>query len=128
MIWKLVTRWFDPATTRKIIIVSTSEITATLSEAIAPSNLPERYGGELKWKFGDHPILDNETAALGGHLNTEWREGPIRIVRKGERREIVAVGKVGDSTRRETLAALTGEDTLTNGMQVVNGDVNGTEI
>lgn len=125
MIWSLVTRWFDPATTRKIIIVPNSNITATLSEAIASSSLPERYGGDLKWKFGDRPILDEETAALAGQLQTEWREGPIRFLRKGTGREIVAVGKIGDSIRRETLARLDGKGGQLHGTASLNDNVDG---
>lgn len=36
---------------------------------IDPKDLPRSYGGELDWKFGDLPVLDDAAkAALGGEL------------------------------------------------------------
>ncbi|MCJ1460942.1 hypothetical protein MMC28_011324 [Mycoblastus sanguinarius] len=105
-IWSLVTRWFDPATTRKIFVLSSSEATEKLTEFIAPENLPKRFGGMLDWTFPMHPVPDAETKEIIGSLAEKWVEGPIRYVSKPERDVLVSVGSQDGKLRRETLAQI----------------------
>ena len=103
-IWSLVTRWFDPATTKKIFVLSASETMEKLTEFIAPENLPKRFGGMLDWTFPMCPIPDAETKEIIGHLAEKWVEGPIRYLSKPEGDVLVAVGSQNGQLRRETLA------------------------
>ena len=105
-VWKLITRWFDPATTRKISILSKSEVKSTMEKYIALSDIPERFGGSLKWEFNDPPALDEEVVKLVGDLATKWVSGPIRYTSCGNFDKIVAVGKHGQIMRRKLLATL----------------------
>jgi hypothetical protein len=105
-VWKLITRWFEPATTRKISILSKSEVTSTMQKYIALSDIPERFGGSLEWEFNDPPSLDEEVAKLAGDLATKWVHGPIRYTHDRYDDKIVAVGMDGVNTRRLVLATL----------------------
>lgn len=103
-IWKLVTSWFDPATTKKIFVLSASESTKRLTEFITPENLPKRFGGMLDWTFPMSPVLDAETTEIVGDLADKWVEGPIRYFSKPEGDVVMAVGSHNGQLRRETLA------------------------
>ena len=105
-IWSLVTRWFDPATTKKILVLSASEATETLTSFIAPENLPKRFGGSLDWTFPMSPTPDAETRLLIGHLADKWVEGPIRYISQDEEDVLMAVGSQDGRSRRETLARI----------------------
>ncbi|KAF6235477.1 hypothetical protein HO173_006160 [Letharia columbiana] len=103
-IWSLVTSRFDPATTRKIFVLSASEATEKLTEFIAPEDLPKRFGGTLDWTFPMRPVPDAETKEMIGSLADRWVEGPIRYLSKPEGDVLVAVGSQDGQLRRETLA------------------------
>lgn len=103
-IWSLVVRWFDPATTRKILVVPHGQATAALTEFIEPNDLPVRFGGTLEWKFGDHPVPDTETAKAVGRLADRWVDGPIRYIPRPEGDVLMAVGTQDGKMRRELLA------------------------
>lgn len=105
-IWSLVVRWFDPATTRKIFVVPASQATATLTEFIEPENIPKRFGGQLDWEMGMHPILDKEAKSMVGRWADEWVEGPIRYISRPEGDVLMAVGSVDGELRREVLAEM----------------------
>ncbi|CAF9913891.1 MAG: hypothetical protein ALECFALPRED_009131 [Alectoria fallacina] len=105
-IWSLVTRWFDPATTKKIFVLSASEATKKLTEFIAPENLPQRFGGMLDWTFPMCPVPDAETTEIIGNLADKWVEGPIRYLSKPEGDVLVAVGSQDGQLRRETLTQI----------------------
>ena len=77
-VWALVVRWFDPATTRKIVVVPAGKVKSVLGEFVEIENLPVRFGGELDWRFGGSPMLDRELAGIVGKLGEGWVEGPIR--------------------------------------------------
>ncbi|KAK9264412.1 hypothetical protein V1519DRAFT_427423, partial [Lipomyces tetrasporus] len=55
---------------------------ATLESFIDPANLPNKYGGELDFEFGQMPVLDPATD-------------------KGDYIEATAVGAMDDQERRE---------------------------
>ena len=105
-VWNIITRWFDPATTKKVFVLSASEATKKLTEFIAPENLPKRFGGMLDWTFPMRPVPDAETKKLIGSLAEEWIEGPIRYLSKPEGDFLVAVGSQDGQLRRETLARI----------------------
>ena len=105
-IWALVTRWFDPATTRKIAVVPQAQVTAALTEVIQPDDLPVRFGGTLDWKFGDRPMPDAEVKAAVGRLADGWVDGPIRYISSPEGDVLMAVGMQDGKVRREVLAEL----------------------
>jgi len=103
-VWKLITRWFEPATTRKISILSKSEVKSTMNKYIATFNIPERFGGSLKWDFNEPPAMDEEAAKEAGNLATNWVHGPIRYTSEKDYDKIMAVGKDGANMRRTVLA------------------------
>ncbi|TIA47181.1 CRAL/TRIO domain-containing protein [Aureobasidium pullulans] len=57
-VWSWVKKWFDPITVSKIFILSKQDMYPTLSKYIDPENIPEQYGGKLKYKFGELPNID----------------------------------------------------------------------
>lgn len=99
----MLKKWFDPPTLLKINILSPSEMTATLLTHIAPENLPEEYGGSLKWKWGDMPNLDGPAMTIAGALynrkengKMEFPQGPLLI----EGDNIQLLGTVDGKERR----------------------------
>lgn len=44
-VWELVTRWFDPNTTKKILVLGAAQQRETLLKYIDIKDLPERFGG-----------------------------------------------------------------------------------
>ncbi|KAJ5772232.1 hypothetical protein N7520_002761 [Penicillium odoratum] len=79
-IWDMVKKWFDPPTLLKINILSPSETKATLLTHIAPENLPEEYGGSLRWKWGNMPNLDGPAMATAGGLYSRKDNGEIEFI------------------------------------------------
>ncbi|PKY06322.1 CRAL/TRIO domain-containing protein [Aspergillus campestris IBT 28561] len=69
-VWGWIKRWFDPGTTSKIFILSAAEVKPTLSAFMHPSSIPKQYGGDLEWKWGDMPALDDDARALVGDALT----------------------------------------------------------
>jgi len=57
-VWGWIKKWFDPITTSKIFIISHADVKRTLESFIDPVNIPEKYGGELEFVFGDMPVSD----------------------------------------------------------------------
>jgi hypothetical protein len=128
-VWGWIKRWFDPVTTSKIFILSSSEVKSTLTNFMDPSSFPKQYGGELDWDWGDMPILDEPARAIAGALERigeygdkddtpttatattaeekdgdkpqkpEFLKGPIAF--KGDRMEIY--GSVNGEPRRRTV-------------------------
>ncbi|KAK2756540.1 hypothetical protein FQN54_005433 [Arachnomyces sp. PD_36] len=105
-VWGWIKRWFDPVTTSKIFILSSSEVKSTLSTFMEPSSFPKQYGGELDWNWGDMPKLDEAaTEATGGGLyvpkgegsdEKEYVKGPV--VWHGDKVEVL--GSVDGKERR----------------------------
>lgn len=75
-----------------------------LTQFIEPGNLPKRFGGELEWEMGMHPILDKEFEALVGSLVGIWLEGPLRCISRPEGDVLMAVGSENGKVRRVVLA------------------------
>ena len=96
-VWGWIKRWFDPVTVSKIFILGKNEVKPTLSRFMDPKDFPKRYGGDLKWDWGDMPDLDDETrAALERDGNKGWVRGPCLWL-DGKR---VQVGSEGGKPRR----------------------------
>ncbi|KAF7358981.1 CRAL-TRIO domain-containing protein [Mycena sanguinolenta] len=122
-VWSWIKRWFDPATTAKLFVLSASEVTPTLTRFMRPEDLPKKYGGELDWGYGMAPSLDTELAALlkrpaaegggeggNGLEKGKWVRGPLRWVpdTDGARgAKIVARGTVGGKPRDEVVGVFT---------------------
>lgn len=73
-----------------------------------PSNIPKQYGGQLAWKWGDMPNLDEPARELIHPLETPPAEGQTRpgftkgpLLFKGD--EIEILGKVDGKSRRSTI-------------------------
>ncbi|OJJ62139.1 hypothetical protein ASPSYDRAFT_55067 [Aspergillus sydowii CBS 593.65] len=107
-VWGWIKRWFDPGTTSKIFILSASEVLPTLSSFMDPSSIPKQYGGELDWKWGDMPYLDEPARELVGALETAPEEdqtkpnfirGPVLF--KGDRVDII--GKENGKARESSI-------------------------
>lgn len=76
-VWGWIKRWFDPVTVSKIFILGKHEVKSTLSNFIDPKDFPKKYGGELEWRWGDIPHLDDESrTALERDGNKGWVKGP----------------------------------------------------
>jgi len=58
-IWNWIKGWFDEGTRSKIHVLSKAPGDA-LRELINDEDLPEAYGGKLKWTFENEPCLDSE--------------------------------------------------------------------
>lgn len=113
-VWGWIKNWFDPITVSKIFILSASEVKSTLAEYIDPAHIPQQYGGDLPFTFGDQPLLD---PAIADRL--EWSEppdptkgrifppGPARWVdRTDKAQDAVFVGTVAGQRRKETFALM----------------------
>ncbi|KAI9053177.1 hypothetical protein LZ554_003443 [Drepanopeziza brunnea f. sp. 'monogermtubi'] len=120
-VWGWIKKWFDPITTSKIFILSHAEMKNTLEAFIDPVNIPVKYGGKLKFEYGDLPLLDPALAKV-----TKWNEGkndfphgPMYWTNKkgqpvegGEvelEREITAqsVGSIGGKARKVEVCTVT---------------------
>ncbi|KAL4797522.1 CRAL-TRIO domain-containing protein [Aspergillus venezuelensis] len=77
-VWGWIKRWFDPGTTSKIFILSASEVLPTLSSFMDRSSIPKQYGGDLEWKWGDMPYLDEAAREVVGELETAPTEGQAK--------------------------------------------------
>lgn len=91
-----------------MFILSASEVKSTLTSFMDPSSIPKQYGGELDWKWGDMPYLDEPARELLSPLETPPAEGETRpgfmkgpVLFKGD--EIEILGKVDGETRRRTV-------------------------
>lgn len=102
-VWSLVTRWFDPNTTKKIFVLSAAQQKETILKYIDIKDLPKRFGGELEWNMGDHPNPDEAAKKMVGKLKDGWIDGPIRYISKPEGDVLMAVGSVDGKLRREVL-------------------------
>ncbi|KAI5198495.1 hypothetical protein AUEXF2481DRAFT_8667 [Aureobasidium subglaciale EXF-2481] len=111
-VWSWVKKWFDPITVSKIFILSKQEMYPTLSKYIEPENIPEQYGGKLKYKFGDLPNIDPDL-----HNVLQWTAphklngmdtiptGPIRWVTEANGdRVALAVGSESGKRREQKVA------------------------
>ncbi|KDR82392.1 hypothetical protein GALMADRAFT_237674 [Galerina marginata CBS 339.88] len=74
-IWNWIKGWFDEGTRQKIHVLG-KDPGSSLVELIHPQDLPAVYGGGLPWKFGDEPILDEQTKQAIG----EMPKGPAIFV------------------------------------------------
>ncbi|KAI0917472.1 hypothetical protein AcW1_007336 [Taiwanofungus camphoratus] len=72
VVWGWIKGWFDEGTRRKIHVLG-KDPGPTLRKLIDPQNLPMPYGGELDWKFGDEPALDDDAKNVLG----EMPKGPV---------------------------------------------------
>ncbi|KAL4887711.1 CRAL-TRIO domain-containing protein [Aspergillus karnatakaensis] len=103
-VWGWIKRWFDPGTTSKIFILGASEVLPTLTSFMEPSSIPKQYGGELEWRWGDMPYLDEPARELVGTLETAPAEGQTKpgfikgpVLFKGDKVEII--GKESGKSR-----------------------------
>lgn len=104
MVWGFITKWFDAATTSKISMLPAADVLSTLLRYIDIEDIPKRFGGNLDWNFGMHPILDDRTKGMvGPRLAVDWIEGPVRLIERSGEDVIVAVGKDNGKTRREVV-------------------------
>ncbi|KAL3475141.1 phosphatidylinositol transporter [Aspergillus californicus] len=108
-VWGWIKRWFDPGTTSKIFILSSSEVLPTLSSFMDNSSIPKQYGGELDWQWGDVPYLDEpareiigtlESAPVEGSTKPGFIKGPVLF--KGDKVEII--GRENGKSRASTVS------------------------
>lgn len=101
-VWSFISQWFDANTRAKISILSNDKEATykRLTELIDPENIPEDYGGTMKWNFGDLPNLDPAISQSYGLDNAKWPIGPIKL----EGDDVVALGTYADGKpRREVI-------------------------
>jgi hypothetical protein len=109
-VWGWIKKWFDPITTSKIFILSSSDLKKTLESFIEPVNIPKKYGGQLEFQFGDMPVLDPHLSKV-----LKWEEGrsdfprgPMFWKTDGEEAiKAIAVGSTeGGKERREDVCVV----------------------
>ncbi|EER27794.1 CRAL/TRIO domain containing protein [Coccidioides posadasii C735 delta SOWgp] len=145
-VWGWIKRWFDPVTTSKIFILSSSEVKSTLTSFMDPSSFPKQYGGELDWEWGDMPNLDEPAQELvgaleglgpkgDGEISTEssnktveerkrnFVKGPVAWLK--DRIEIF--GSIGGQKRRKTIP-VQGEQKPSETDQAVVSEANGVVV
>ena len=95
-IWGILSKFVDPRTAAKLIIVSSGEDSlSTLTPLLDVENIPTEYGGKFTYTPGMTPKLDD---GLCKHMN--WTvpgdslpEGPIKFVQdQSQRRVVLATG------------------------------------
>ncbi|KAJ5770055.1 CRAL/TRIO domain-containing protein [Penicillium nucicola] len=82
-IWDVASQWFAPDTRSRISIVSSSDLKPSLLSQIDATDLPQEYGGEIEWQWGDPPNLDSPTKKLVDEL-----------YHKSERDEVFSKGPI----------------------------------
>ncbi|KAK5188505.1 hypothetical protein LTR92_011450 [Exophiala xenobiotica] len=103
-IYRFITIWFKPTTTRKIAVLGHRECATVLRHDLGPENVPKRFGGDLDWEFGWPPELSPDAKPLSKKWVDKWVEGPLRIIDgPGEQWRIIAVGSQNGDLRREEL-------------------------
>lgn len=68
-----------------------------------PSSIPKQYGGDLDWKWGDMPNLDDEAKRVIGGVTSASAEGGYLkgpMVFQGDKIEVLG-RENGESRRRE---------------------------
>jgi hypothetical protein len=107
-IWACIKGWIDPGTASKLVFLSGSNVLQTLSERIEITDIPEMFGGELRFKPGMLPILDPELkASLNWHVPSHeaFPPGPIKWALSDHNQGMaIAVGSMGETLRSEPLA------------------------
>jgi hypothetical protein len=133
-VWGWIKKWFDPITTSKIFILSHSDVKKTLEEFIDPANIPQKYGGQLDFKFGDMPILDPAYKDVLTFENgiQDFPHGPMYWIhgRDGSEMEALAVGSVDEKERNEKVCVvkkLLGENEEMPSGQTMNGHARSTQ-
>lgn len=85
---------------------------ATLESFIDPKNIPQKYGGQLEFQFGDMPVLDPhlENVLKWEGDNKDFPHGPMFWIDKtkdGKEIKALAVGSVNGTERREGVCTVT---------------------
>lgn len=111
-VWGWIKKWFDPITTSKIFILSHHDMKATLESFIDPKNIPQKYGGQLDFHFGDMPVLDPhlENVLKWEGDNKDFPHGPMYWIDKtkdGKEIKALAVGSVNGKERQEDVCTVT---------------------
>jgi len=109
-VWGWIKKWFDPITTSKIFILSSSDMKKTLEAFIDPVNIPKKYGGELEFEFGDQPKFDpalKDVLTWKGDF-TAFPEGPLYWVHTKDKEaiEAIAVGTTNGVERQEQVCTV----------------------
>ncbi|RGP72469.1 cral trio domain [Fusarium sporotrichioides] len=107
-IWGILSKFIDPRTAAKLIIVSSSEDSlSTLTPYIDVENIPTEYGGKFTYKPGMTPKLDEgllkymKWALPGGSLP----EGPIKFIQdQNNKRAVLATGSMNGAKRDDIIA------------------------
>ncbi|MCJ1476849.1 hypothetical protein MMC13_005518 [Lambiella insularis] len=105
-VWRYINKWFEPALTSKISVLSRSDMKTALTMHIDVEDLPVFYGGNQVWEYGMYPDLDEEATNLVGQLADEWVEGPLRYVAEEDGDEIITAGTEAGKGRHQMLAKL----------------------
>lgn len=107
-IWGILSKFVDPRTAAKLIIVSSGEDSlSTLTPYLDVENIPTEYGGKFTYKPGMTPMLDE---GLRKHM--KWTlprdslpEGPIKFIQdENKRRAVLATGSMDGAKRDDIIA------------------------
>ncbi|KAM0351699.1 hypothetical protein ACHAPU_002709 [Fusarium lateritium] len=106
-IWGLVSKFIDPRTASKLVIVPPGSTLSVLKARMDIESIPTEYGGEFEYMPGSPPRLDQDILKY-----LEWNisgdslpEGPIKWIEDQDgRRVVLATGYANGKMRSEVLA------------------------
>ncbi|KAM0236632.1 hypothetical protein ACHAP5_009318 [Fusarium lateritium] len=108
-IWGLLSKFVDPRTASKLVIVPYGSTLSTLTARMGIESIPAEYGGKFEYQPGMPPRLDQ---GILDHL--EWKspgdrmpEGPVKWSENQDGgRVLLATGSVDGERRNEVLATI----------------------
>ncbi|KFA80621.1 hypothetical protein S40288_07532 [Stachybotrys chartarum IBT 40288] len=107
-IWGILSKWCDPRTAAKLIMVPAAEVDSTLQSFIDIDSIPAQFGGKLDFKHGMPVNLDEGLVkALNWNVATPGTVpiGPLKWSTDEDGEMVVlATGVVKDQQRQEVVA------------------------
>ncbi|KAI9155011.1 SEC14 cytosolic factor [Paramyrothecium foliicola] len=107
-VWGILSRWVDPRTASKLVIVPCSETLETLCQYIDVESIPTQFGGKFEFEHGMTPKLDDgllKSVNWCSGCSDELPTGPIKwIYDKKNGYTMLAVGSSKGQQRHEALA------------------------
>ncbi|KAM0293795.1 hypothetical protein ACHAO9_001481 [Fusarium lateritium] len=108
-IWGLLSKFVDPRTASKLVIVPSGSTLSTLTARMGIESIPTEYGGKFEYQPGMPPKLDQ---GILDHF--EWTfpgdrmpEGPVKWTESQDGgRVLLATGSVDGERRNEVLASI----------------------
>lgn len=110
-IWSFVSKWIDPRTASKVVIVPPAQVLPTLALTIDLDQIPAHYGGNFSVRHGTLPKIDNGilqalTSSSFGSTD-QLPAGPIKLGTNQEgEMTLIAVGTEEGGKRQNTIGLI----------------------